>query len=438
MADEFKEFDTAPQLVFGADEAPAAATPAQAAEAVTDAAPESGATASAAEAIAQAKAAFAAAPAPSAQTMANNAAAAVQEMTGSAQAQPQQQGEVLNDSMLTEEEKAQVSSFAEQIDIHNTGAILQYGAGAQKKMADFSQKALDNVRTKDMGEVGDMISGLVTELKSFDVSEEDKGFFSFFKKQANKLTGLKAKYDQASDNVDKICQSLEDHQVQLIKDIATLDKMYDLNLTYFKELTMYILAGKKKLQSVRENELADLRAKAQASGLAEDAQAAKDLDELCERFEKKLYDLELTRTVALQTAPQIRLVQDSDEVMVEKIQSTLVNTIPLWKNQMVIAMGVEHSNQAAKAQQEVTDVTNELLRKNAEKLHGAVVETAKQSERGIVDMETLKHTNEQLIATLNNVVKIQEEGKTKRAAAELEMGRMEAQLKDKLLEMSAR
>ena len=342
----------------------------------------------------------------------------------------------LDDSVLSEEERKMVDDFSQKIDIHNSGAILQYGAGTQKKMADFSEKALDNVRTKDMGEVGDMIAGLVSELQSFEVEEEEKGFFGLFKKQANKATALKAKYNKAEVNVDKICEALEGHQVQLMKDVAVLDKMYELNLNYFKELTMYILAGKKRLKEVREGELAQVTAKAQASGQPEDAQAAKDLDALCNRFEKKLHDLELTRMIAIQTAPQIRLVQDSDTLMVEKIQSTLVNTIPLWKNQMVIALGVEHSNQAAQAQRQVTDLTNELLKKNAEALKTATIETAKESERGIVDIETLKSTNASLISTLDEVVKIQTEGRMKRQSAELEMQKMENELKNKLLQMS--
>ena len=342
----------------------------------------------------------------------------------------------LDDSVLSEEERKMVDDFSQKIDIHNSGAILQYGAGTQKKMADFSEKALENVRTKDMGEVGDMIAGLVSELQSFEVEEEEKGFFGLVKKQANKATALKAKYNKAEVNVDKICEALEGHQVQLMKDVAVLDKMYELNLNYFKELTMYILAGKKRLKEVREGELAQVTAKAQASGQPEDAQAAKDLDALCNRFEKKLHDLELTRMIAIQTAPQIRLVQDSDTLMVEKIQSTLVNTIPLWKNQMVIALGVEHSNQAAQAQRQVTDLTNELLKKNAEALKTATIETAKESERGIVDIETLKSTNASLISTLDEVVKIQTEGRMKRQSAELEMQKMENELKNKLLQMS--
>ncbi len=341
----------------------------------------------------------------------------------------------MDDSMLSEEEKRMVSEFVEKIDLRNSNAILQYGAGTQKKMADFSEKALENVKTKDMGEIGDMITDLVTELKSFDVEEEEKGLGAFFKKRANKLTALKAKYEKTEVNVNKITGVLETHQIQLIKDAQMLDRMYDMNLTYFKELSMYILAGKKKLQSARENELAALRDKALASGLPEDAQAAKDYEGLIDRFEKKLHDLELTRTVALQTAPQIRLVQGSDTVMAEKIQSTIVNTIPLWKSQMVIALGVEHSTQAAEAQRAVSDMTNELLKKNADRLKVATIEAAKESERGIVDIETLKHTNESLISTLDEVMKIQTEGRAKRAAAEGELQQMENELKAKLLEI---
>lgn len=342
----------------------------------------------------------------------------------------------LNESVLTEEEKRMVEDFSQKIDLHNSGAILQYGVGTQKKMADFSEKALENVKTKDMGEVGNMISGLVTELQSFDLEEEERGFLGLFKKQVNKLTAMKAKYEKAEVNVEKICTALEEHQVQLLKDIAVLDKMYELNLTYFKELSMYILAGKKRLAEVRNGEVKELIAKAQASGLAEDAQAAKDLEAMCERFEKKIHDLELTRMIAVQTAPQIRLVQNSDSMMVEKIQSTIVNTIPLWKNQMVIALGVEHSNAAAKAQRQVTDLTNELLKKNAATLKTATIETAKESERGVVDIETLRNTNATLISTLDEVVRIQSEGRTKRQSAEAEMLRMENELKMKLLEMS--
>jgi uncharacterized protein YaaN involved in tellurite resistance len=351
-----------------------------------------------------------------------------------ADAIPAPQGE-MDDSMLSDEEKRMVDEFVEKIDLRNSNGILQYGAGTQKKMADFSEKALENVKTKDMGEIGDMISSLVVELKSFDVDEEEKGLGAFFKKRANKLTAMKAKYDKTEVNVNKISQALEAHQIQLIKDSQMLDKMYDMNLTYFKELSMYIIAGKKKLANARNVELAQLQEKAKASGLPEDAQAVNDYEGLIDRFEKKLHDLELTRTVALQTAPQIRLVQGSDTVMAEKIQSTLVNTIPLWKSQMVIALGVEHSTQAAEAQRAVSDMTNELLKKNADKLKTATIEAAKESERGIVDIETLKHTNESLISTLDEVMKIQTEGREKRAAAEVELQNMENDLKAKLLEI---
>ena len=337
--------------------------------------------------------------------------------------------------VLTPEEKKMVADFAAKIDLRSSNAILQYGAGAQKKIADFSESALENVKTKDLGEVGDMLAGVVTELKSFDEEEEEKGIFGFFKKGGNKLANMKAKYDKAEVNVNKICDALEGHQIQLMKDSAMLDKMYELNTTYFKELSMYIAAGKKKLQDVAATELPELEAKAARSGLPEDAQAVNDLNALCNRFEKKIHDLELTRTISLQMAPQIRLVQSNDTVMSEKIQSTLVNTIPLWKSQMVLAIGVENSSRAAKAQREVTDMTNELLRKNAEKLKLATVETAKESERGIVDIETLKATNESLISTLDEVMKIQQEGKEKRRTAEAELNRIENELKQKLLEI---
>lgn len=337
--------------------------------------------------------------------------------------------------VLTPEEKKMVADFAAKIDLRSSNAILQYGAGAQKKIADFSESALENVKTKDLGEVGDMLAGVVTELKSFDEEEEEKGIFGFFKKGGNKLANMKAKYDKAEVNVNRICDALEGHQIQLMKDIAMLDKMYELNTTYFKELSMYIAAGKKKLQDVATTELPELEAKAARSGLPEDAQAVNDLNALCNRFEKIIHDLELTRTISLQMAPQIRLVQSNDTVMSEKIQSTLVNTIPLWKSQMVLAIGVENSSRAAKAQREVTDMTNELLRKNAEKLKLATVETAKESERGIVDIETLKATNESLISTLDEVMKIQQEGKEKRRTAEAELNRIENELKQKLLEI---
>ena len=336
--------------------------------------------------------------------------------------------------VLTPEEQKMVNDFAAKIDIENTNQILQYGAGTQKKMADFSDTALENVKTQDLGEIGELISNVVGELKDFDVQEEGK-FFGFFRKQTSKIENLKNKYDKAQANVEKITDSLQQHQVRLMKDSAMLDKMYEQNLNYFKELTMYILAGKKKLEETRNGKLAEMKNKAALSGLPEDAQAARDLDEKCSRFEKKLHDLELTRTIAMQTAPQIRLIQNNDTVMVEKIQTTIVNTIPLWKSQMVLALGIAHSAEAAQAQRQVTDITNELLRKNAETLHMATVETAKESERGIVDLETLQKTNADLIQTLDDVMRIQMEGRQKRQAAEMEMRRMEDELKRKLLEI---
>ena len=336
--------------------------------------------------------------------------------------------------VLTPEEQKMVNDFAAKIDIENTNQILQYGAGTQKKMADFSDTALENVKTQDLGEIGELISNVVGELKDFDVQEEGK-FFGFFRKQTSKIENLKNKYDKAQANVEKITDSLQQHQVRLMKDSAMLDKMYEQNLNYFKELTMYILAGKKKLEETRNGKLAEMKNKAALSGLPEDAQAARDLDEKCSRFEKKLHDLELTRTIAMQTAPQIRLIQNNDTVMVEKIQTTIVNTIPLWKSQMVLALGIAHSAEAAQAQRQVTDITNELLRKNAETLHMATVETAKESERGIVDLETLQKTNADLIQTLDDVMRIKMEGRQKRQAAEMEMHRMEEELKRKLLEI---
>lgn len=336
--------------------------------------------------------------------------------------------------VLTTEEQKMVNDFAAKIDIENTNQILQYGAGTQKKMADFSDTALENVKTQDLGEIGELISNVVGELKDFDVQEEGK-FFGFFRKQTSKIENLKNKYDKAQANVEKITDSLQQHQVRLMKDSAMLDKMYEQNLNYFKELTMYILAGKKKLEETRNGKLAEMKNKAALSGLPEDAQAARDLDEKCSRFEKKLHDLELTRTIAMQTAPQIRLIQNNDTVMVEKIQTTIVNTIPLWKSQMVLALGIAHSAEAVQAQRQVTDITNELLRKNAETLHMATVETAKESERGIVDLETLQKTNADLIQTLDDVMRIQMEGRQKRQAAEMEMHRMEEELKRKLLEI---
>ena len=345
--------------------------------------------------------------------------------------QPQKEEEV---PVLTPEEQKMVNDFAAKIDIENTNQILQYGAGTQKKMADFSDTALENVKTQDLGEIGELISNVVGELKDFDVQEEGK-FFGFFRKQTSKIENLKNKYDKAQANVEKITDSLQQHQLRLMKDSAMLDKMYEQNLNYFKELTMYILAGKKKLEETRNGKLAEMKNKAAQSGLPEDAQAARDLDEKCSRFEKKLHDLELTRTIAMQTAPQIRLIQNNDTVMVEKIQTTIVNTIPLWKSQMVLALGIAHSAEAAQAQRQVTDITNELLRKNAETLHMATVETAKESERGIVDLETLQKTNADLIQTLDDVMRIQMEGRQKRQAAEMEMHRMEEELKRKLLEI---
>ena len=336
---------------------------------------------------------------------------------------------------LSHAEKKMVSDFAEKIDITNSNMVLQYGADAQKKLAGFSESALNNVRTKDLGEVGDMLTDLIGELKGFD-AEEDKGFFGFFKKQANKLEVLKTKYDKVEVNVEKIAGALEDHQLQLFKDIALLDQMYQKNLVNFKELTMYILAGKQKLQKVRDTELAELVKKAEASGKAEDAQAANDLAALCDRFEKKLHDLELTRMVSVQMGPQIRLVQNNDTLMAEKIQTTLTSTLPLWKSQMVLALGLEHSNQAMKAQSEVTNMTNELLRKNAETLKMGTINVAKESERGVVDIETLMQTNNTLIETLDEVIQIQNEGRQKRREAEAQLGRIEGELKQKLLEIN--
>ena len=337
---------------------------------------------------------------------------------------------------LSPEEQAMVDQFAEKIDITNSQQVLQYGSACQKKIGDFSEAALSKVSTKDLGEVGNMITDLIGELKSFDAGEEQqKGILGFFKKKGDQLDALKTKYNKAETNVENIQGMLEAHQVQLLKDIAMLDKMYDLNLAYFTELSMYILAGKKKLAEVRAGELQQAMDKAKASGLPEDAQAARDLADQCERFEKKLYDLELTRNISLQMGPQIRLLQNNNTMMAEKIQSTIVNTIPLWKNQMVLALGIAHSNEAAQAQRQVNDITNALLKQNAEKLHMASVETAKEAERGIVDIETLKKTNAELIQTLDDVMKIQSEGREKRIAAEAEMAKMENDLKGKLLEI---
>ena len=339
-----------------------------------------------------------------------------------------------SEPVLTAEEQKIVDDFAAKIDVENTTQILQYGAGTQKKMADFSDAALANVRTQDLGQVGELLVNVVGELKGLD-EEEEKGLFGFFRKQANKLENMKNRYAKAEVNVEKIADALQQHQVRLMKDSAVLDKMYEQNLAYFKELTMYILAGKKKLEEVRTGKLQELQETAKLTGLAEDAQRARDLSEKCLRFEKKIHDLELTRTISIQTAPQIRMIQNNDTVMVEKIQTTLVNTMPLWKNQMVLALGIAHSTEAAQAQRQVADVTNAMLTQNAQKLHMASVETAKEAERGIVEIETLKKTNAELIATLDDVMKIQAEGRTKRQAAETEMAKMEDDLKRKLLQI---
>ena len=351
---------------------------------------------------------------------------------------PAQEGAIAqtqpSEPVLTAEEQKIVDDFAAKIDVENTTQILQYGAGTQKKMADFSDAALANVRTQDLGQVGELLVNVVGELKGLD-EEEEKGLFGFFRKQANKLENMKNRYAKAEVNVEKIADALQQHQVRLMKDSAVLDKMYEQNLAYFKELTMYILAGKKKLEEVRTGKLQELQETAKLTGLAEDAQRARDLSEKCMRFEKKIHDLELTRTISIQTAPQIRMIQNNDTVMVEKIQTTLVNTIPLWKNQMVLALGIAHSTEAAQAQRQVADVTNAMLTQNAQKLHMASVETAKEAERGIVEIETLKKTNAELIATLDDVMKIQAEGRTKRQAAETEMAKMEDDLKRKLLQI---
>ncbi len=342
--------------------------------------------------------------------------------------------EVFDESSLTEEERNMVAEFSDKIEIGNAGMILQYGAGAQKKIADFSENALNSVKTKDMGEIGEMLSDIVVELKGFDVEEQKSGF-RLFKKLSNKVNTLKVKYDKAEANINKICEVLENHQVVLLKDIAMLDKMYEMNKSYFKELSMYIIAGKKKLNQVLQEDLPALQKRAAETGLPEDAQAANDMTAMCNRFEKKLYDLELTRTVSIQMAPQIRLVQNNDTLMTEKIQSTLVNTIPLWKSQMLLALGVAHSQQAVEAQRQISDKTNELLRKNAETLKMATVETAKEAERGVVDIETLRATNESLITTLDEVMNIQQEGRQRRQEAEVELQKIEEELKQKLLEI---
>ena len=342
----------------------------------------------------------------------------------------------VEDTPLSPEEQKMVQDFAEKIDLTNSQMILQYGAASQKKLSDFSDSALSRVRTKDMGETGELITQLIGELKGFDATAENqKGFLGFFKKKSNELEALKVKYDKADVNVERIKAQLEDHQVTLMKDIAMLDKMYQLNLVYFKELSMYILAGRKKLQQVRENDLAAAEAKAKASGLPEDAQAARDLADQCDRFEKKLYDLELTRNISIQMGPQIRLIQSNDTMMAEKIQTSIVNTIPLWKSQMVLALGLEHSRQATAAQSAVTNMTNQLLQKNADMLKMGTIDAAREAEKSIVDIQTLQHTNNQLISTLDEVMKIQTEGSQKRKEAEAELGRIEGELKQKLLEL---
>lgn len=343
--------------------------------------------------------------------------------------------EIIDEINLTDEEKRMVDEFVNKIEIKNSNSILQFGVGAQKKISDFSETALNNVRTKDLGEIGDMLSSVVHELKNFEDTEDKKGIFGFFKKGKNKISEMKIKYDKVEDNINKMCNNLEKHQIQLLKDIAMLDKMYEINKAYFKELSMYILAGKKKLQKLEQEELPKLQEKARITGLPQDAQEVNDFLALCNRFEKKIHDLELTKMISLQMAPQIRLIQNNDSLMSEKIQSTIVNTIPLWKSQIVLALGVAHSSNAAKVQSEVTNMTNELLRKNAEILKTSTIETAKESERGIVDIDTLKVTNESLISTLDEILRIQTEGRQKRKEAEVELRNIENQLKNKLLDL---
>ena len=369
---------------------------------------------------------FASVPAPKAEVTAQEAGADVLAKQASA--------DDIEEKKLTPAEQKMVDDFSQQIDITNSNMIMTYGAATQQKMADFSAKALDNVRTKDMVQVGDLLSGVVTQLKDFS-PEDQKGVLGFFKKQGNKITAMKAKYDKAEDNINKIVNTLEQHEVVLMKDSATLDKMYEMNLAYFKELSMYIIAGKKKLEEAQNRVLPDMQSKAQKTGLPEDAQAARDYQTMCERFEKKIHDLELTRMISIQTAPQIRMIQANDIQMVDKIRSTVVNTIPLWKSQMVIALGIQNATEAAKAQREVTDMTNQMLTANAQALKTASIETAKESQRGIVDMETLNQTNAALISTFDEVMKIQEEGHAKRMQAEGEMQRMETELKNKLLQV---
>ena len=371
--------------------------------------------------------------APAAPTLTLDPAADEKVIAESKKATPVQ----VEDTPLSPEEQKMVNDFAEKIDITNSQMVLQYGAASQKKLSDFSETALSRVKTKDMGETGELITNLISELQGFDATtEQPKGIFGFFKKTSNSIEQLKTRYDSADKNVERIKAQLEDHQVTLMKDITMLDKMYELNLVYFKELTMYILAGKKKLAEVRANDLKAAQEKAQRTQLPEDAQAARDLADLCDRFEKKLYDLELTRNVSIQMGPQIRLIQSNDTMMAEKIQTTIVNTIPLWKNQMVLALGIAHSQQAMQAERAVTDATNELLKKNAATLKQGTIEIAKESERGIVDIETLQQTNKQLIETLDELNKIRADGKVKRANAEQELGRIEGELRQKMLEIN--
>ena len=371
--------------------------------------------------------------APAAPTLTLDPAADEKVIADSKKATPVQ----VEDTPLSPEEQKMVNDFAEKIDITNSQMVLQYGAASQKKLSDFSETALSRVKTKDMGETGELITSLISELQGFDATtEQPKGIFGFFKKTSNSIEQLKTRYDSADKNVERIKAQLEDHQVTLMKDITMLDKMYELNLVYFKELTMYILAGKKKLAEVRANDLKAAQEKAQRTQLPEDAQAARDLADLCDRFEKKLYDLELTRNVSIQMGPQIRLIQSNDTMMAEKIQTTIVNTIPLWKNQMVLALGIAHSQQAMQAERAVTDATNELLKKNAATLKQGTIEIAKESERGIVDIETLQQTNKQLIETLDELNKIRADGKAKRANAEQELGRIEGELRQKMLEIN--
>ena len=364
------------------------------------------------------------------------AVAAAEEAISEAETIVQQvQADTVNVQQFSEEEQQMIDAFSKQIDITDANLVFSYGAAAQQNISQFSDAALKNVKTKDLGEVGDAIADLVTELRGFDTDEEEsKGFFGFFKKQRDNVTTMKAKFDETEVNVNKIVEALEGHQIQLLKDIAMLDRLYDQNLTYFKELSMYIVAGKKRLEEFRANEMKEAYDKAEASGLPEDAQAAKDLSDKADRFEKKLYDLELTRNISIQMAPQIRMIQSSNQLMAEKIQTSIVNTIPLWKNQMVMALGIAHTQKAMEAQRSVTDLTNELLKKNAEKLHMASVESAKEAERGIIDIETLKHTNKMLIDTMDEVLNIQQTGREKRRAAEQELATIENELRQKMLE----